>query len=55
MVPGASAYIGFVKVTAPGNPGANQARLFMRDNGSGKMQIAAIFPTGAVIPVATEV
>jgi hypothetical protein len=42
------------KVTAPSAPGANLGRLFLRDNGSGKMQLAAIFPTGAIQAIATE-
>ena len=39
---------------APAAPAANKARLFCRDNGSGKTQLAAIFPTGAVQVIATE-
>jgi len=45
----------FQKIAAPANPGANQGRLFLRDNGAGKMQLACIMPTGAVIAIATEV
>jgi hypothetical protein len=35
-------------------PGANAARLYARDNGSGKTQICVRFPTGAVQVLATE-
>jgi hypothetical protein len=38
----------------PTNPAAGKARVFVRDNGSGKMQLAAIFPTGAIVPIVTE-
>jgi len=42
------------EIAAPASPAANKARLFVRDNGSGKTQLAAIFPTGAVVPIVTE-
>lgn len=42
------------EVTAPANAPANKARLFVRDNGAGKTQLAVIFPTGAVQVLATE-
>ena len=35
-------------------PAANKVRLFARDNGSGKTQLCARFPTGAVQVIATE-
>lgn len=38
----------------PAAPGANAVRFFARDNGSGKTQICARFPTGAVQVIATE-
>ena len=38
----------------PAAPGADKARLFARDNGSGKTQLAVRFPTGAVQVLATE-
>ena len=41
-------------VAAPSAPASNRAVLFARDNGSGKTQIAARFPSGAVQTVATE-
>ena len=38
----------------PAAPAANKARLFMRDNGSGKTQFCVRFPTGAVQVLATQ-
>jgi hypothetical protein len=38
----------------PDAPAANAARLFVRDNGSGKEQLCVRFPTGAVQVIATE-
>lgn len=38
----------------PAAPSANQARLFARDNGSGKTQLCIRFATGAVQVIATE-
>lgn len=38
----------------PAAPGADHARLFTRDNGSGKTQLCVRFPTGAVQVIATE-
>jgi hypothetical protein len=43
-----------LKVPAPTNSPANSARIFVRDNGSGKMQFCAIFPSGAIQTIATE-
>jgi hypothetical protein len=34
--------------------GTRYGRLYMRDNGSGKMQVVARFPTGAIQVIATE-
>lgn len=42
------------KATAPSVSAANTAHLFVRDDGTGKMQIAARFPTGAIQVIATE-
>jgi hypothetical protein len=50
----APAYFDFAEVTAPDAPAANVGRLFVRDNGSGKTQLCARFPTGAIQVVATE-
>jgi hypothetical protein len=38
----------------PSNPPANEARLFARDNGTGKTQLCVRFPTGVVQVIATE-
>ena len=35
-------------------PASNAARLFTRDNGSGKTQLVVRFHTGAVVVIATE-
>jgi hypothetical protein len=42
------------EVTAPAAPATNKARLFVRDNGSGKTQLVVRFPTGAIQVIATE-
>jgi len=42
------------EITAPTSPSANKVRMFTRDNGSGKTQLVALFPTGAVQVIATE-
>ena len=41
------------QTTDPGG-GANQARLFAKDNGSGKTQLCAVFSSGGVQVLATE-
>lgn len=46
--------IEFKEMTAPSAGGSNTARLFCRDNGSGKSQLCVIFATGAIQVVATE-
>jgi pectate lyase-like protein len=38
----------------PGAPSANRGRMYWRDNGGGKTQLVARFPTGAVQVLATE-
>jgi len=38
----------------PGNPSSNQARVFLKDNGSGKTQLAVRFGSGAAQVIATE-
>jgi len=43
-----------VKYAGPGAPSADNAYFYLRDNGSGKMQLVARFPTGAVQIIATE-
>lgn len=47
-------YVQLAKQTAPSSSPANTGRLFLRDNGGGKMQLAAIFPSGAIQAIATE-
>jgi hypothetical protein len=38
----------------PSAPSANFGHFYMRDNGGGKMQFCARFPTGAIQVIATE-
>lgn len=47
-------YIDVDEMTAPAAPAANIARLFVRDNGSGKTQLCVRMNTGAIIILATE-
>jgi hypothetical protein len=42
------------EVPTPTAPGANKARLFVRDNGAGKTQLCVRFATGTVKVLATE-
>lgn len=44
----------FAEMAAPSSGAANTARLFARDNGSGKTQLCVIFNTGAIQVLATE-
>lgn len=44
----------FDEISEPGNAGANQAYLFVKDNGSGKTQLCVRFSSGATIVLATE-
>lgn len=44
----------FIEQADPAAPAANQARLYSRDNGSGKTQIVARFSSGAVQVMATQ-
>lgn len=46
--------VSFTEMTAPAAPAANKVVLFCRDNGSGKTQLCALFPTGAIQQVAIE-
>lgn len=43
-----------VEMTEPAAPAANKVRFLARDNGAGKTQIVAIFPSGAAQVIATE-
>lgn len=47
-------YLEMVEVSTPSAPGSNHARLFIRDNGSGKTQLCVRFHTGAVRVLATQ-
>jgi len=47
-------YIELPEITAPLAPAVNTGRLFVRDNGSGKSQLAIRFPSGAIQTIATE-
>jgi hypothetical protein len=49
-----SGFIENGEIADPTAPAANKARLYVRDNGSGKTQLAVRFPTGAVQVLATE-
>lgn len=42
------------RATDPAAPAADMARLYARDNGSGKTQLCVRFPTGAIQVIATE-
>ena len=42
------------EMASPSAPASNKARLFCKDNGSGKTQLCALFPTGATQVLATE-
>ncbi len=42
------------EVNTPGSPGANRARLFIRDNGSGKTEVCVKFANGTLKVLATE-
>ena len=42
------------EMTDPSAPAANKARLYCKDNGSGKTQLCVLFPTGATQVLATE-
>lgn len=48
---------GFVRISKTGDPGgapANNAYLYLQDNGSGKAQLMIHFPTGAAVQIAIE-
>jgi hypothetical protein len=47
-------YHELAEITTPSAPPSNHARLFVRDNGSGKTQLCVRFHTGAVKVLATE-
>ena len=47
-------YQQFTEMTAPAAGAANTARLYAQDNGAGKTQLCALFPSGAAQCFATE-
>lgn len=47
-------YVELAEIGNASAPGSNRARLFVRDNGSGKTQLCVRFHTGAVRTLATE-
>jgi len=49
-----SSFQEMIEVATPAAPGANRARLFVRDNGAGKTQLCVRFPTGSVKLLAQE-
>jgi hypothetical protein len=50
----ANRYLEMVEIGTPSAPGSNHARLFIRNNGSGKTQLCVRFHTGAVRVLATQ-
>lgn len=51
---GSGGYLEMLEVTAPAAPGANRVRIYTQDNGAGKTQLMAIFPSGAAQQIAIE-
>lgn len=49
-----STFIELAEMADPAAPSANEARLYVRDNGAGKTQLVVVFPTGSVQVIATE-
>lgn len=47
-------FIEMDEISAPANPSANKSRIYTRDDGNSKTQAVVQFPTGTVIPIATE-
>jgi hypothetical protein len=44
----------FAEISAPATPAADKARLYVRDNGSGKTQLGVVFSDGVFIALATQ-
>ena len=42
------------EIVSPSAPAAQHGILFVKDNGAGKMQLTALFPSGAEQVIATE-
>ena len=51
---GAAMSMVFTERASPSAPAANTGAVFMQDNGAGKTQLIALFPTGAAQVIATE-
>lgn len=51
---GLTEYVEFTEMSEPAAPSSNMARLYVKDNGSGKTQLCVRFATGAVQVLATE-
>lgn len=47
-------YVDIVEQPEPAAPSADQARLFVRDNGAGKTQLCAKFSSGVPVVIATQ-
>ena len=47
-------YADMGEIAAPASPSADTARLFVQDNGAGKTQLMALFPTGVAQQIAIE-
>ncbi len=47
-------YSDYTEIATPSAPGANTARLFVRDNGGGKTELCVLFPSGSAITIALE-
>lgn len=47
-------YLEYTEMTAPAAGGADTARVYAEDNGSGKTRIVVKFATGAAIVIATQ-
>jgi hypothetical protein len=47
-------HVEYVEITDPGAGATNSARLYARDNGSGKTQLCVVFASGAVQVLATQ-
>lgn len=49
-----SSYFDMEEISDPANPPADTARIYARDDGSGKTQLCVIFSTGSAVVIATE-
>lgn len=49
-----TSWLEYTEIADPAAPAANKARLYARDNGSGKTQMVVRFPTGAIQVLSTE-